>query len=98
MTLSVKDVTGGDVTGSQSVSPDSTTLLADGDNIVALVHDPHYALLFAHVEEMHELLVAVGTGACDVDYLGAHSKRCRTCAARSLLSKLLPLRKSVRTN
>jgi hypothetical protein len=93
MTLSVKGIA-----GSNSVSPDSTTLLADGDNVIALVHDPHYALLFAHVEEMHALLVAVGTGACDVDYRGLHSKLCRTCAARTLLSKLLPLSHSVKTN
>jgi hypothetical protein len=79
------------VAGRNSLGKDSSTLLADGDNIIAMVHDPHYALLFAHVEEMHELLVAVGTGACDVDYRGLHSKLCRTCAARALLSKLLPL-------
>ena len=93
MTLSVKGVAGSNSAGLQTSS-----LLADGDNVIALVHDPHYALLFAHVEEMHELLVAVGTGACDVDYRGLHSRLCRTCAARSLLSKLLPLTKSVRTN
>lgn len=69
----------------------SDTLLADGDNVIACVHDPRYAMLFAHVEEMHELLVAVGTGACDVDYRGTHSKLCKTCAARALLAKLLPL-------
>ncbi len=93
MTLSVKGVARR--TGETS---NETTLLADGDNVVALVHDPHYALLFAHVEEMHELLVAVGTGACDVDFRGMHSKLCKTCAARSLLARLLPLSHAIRTN
>jgi hypothetical protein len=93
MTLSLKGIA-----RKSGEAASETTLLADGDSVIALVHDPHYALLFAHVEEMHELLTAVGTGPCDVDFRGMHSKLCKTCAARSLLAKLLPLSHAIRTN
>lgn len=61
-----------------------STLLVEGDNIIAHVHSPVHVQLFAHAEEMYELLRNFSMRKCD-KVNGKHSPACRACAATALL-------------
>jgi hypothetical protein len=65
---------------------ESTILVVDGD-VIAHIHVADYVQLFAHAEAMRDLLVEFSVRRCD-KVNGAHSPRCRACAASILLKHI----------
>jgi hypothetical protein len=62
----------------------NSTLLVEGEAIIAHVHSPDHVQLFAHAEEMRQLLIEFAKRPCDKAGR-RHLPQCRTCAATALL-------------
>jgi hypothetical protein len=78
-----------DLEGMPVLTPEeseSTILVVDGD-VIAHIHAPDYVQLFAHAEAMRDLLIEFSVRRCD-KVNGAHSPKCRACAASTLLKHI----------
>lgn len=64
--------------------------LVQGDDVVAVVFEPHLAELFSQAPQMLLLIQRVAAGVCEVAADGSHDNDCRTCEARCILATFSP--------
>lgn len=64
--------------------------LMQGDDVVAVVFEPHYAELFSQAPQMLMLIQNVAAGTCDFTAEGRHEDDCKVCEAQRILAGFTP--------
>jgi hypothetical protein len=65
--------------------------LMQGNDVVAVVFEPHYAELFSQAPQMLMLIQHVAAGECDFAVDGHHDDDCKVCAAQRILAAFTPV-------
>lgn len=64
--------------------------LMQGDDVVAVVFEPHYAELFSQAPQMLMLIQHVAAGRCDCTGNGQPDDDCPVCEAQRILAAFTP--------